>query len=55
MMNDCLINQIGLISPPLRNAYLYKSSSELGASAGKLVLIAGFGLFSKNKKRIENG
>ena len=34
MMNDCLINQIGLISPPLRNAYLYKSSSELDQKIG---------------------
>jgi predicted GIY-YIG superfamily endonuclease len=45
MINDCLINQIGLISPPLRNAYLYKRLAALDSVAGILRMSGGFGLF----------
>lgn len=55
MMNDCLINQIGLISPPLRNAYLYKSSIELDQKIGFDCVNVAPERENENKKRIENG
>jgi hypothetical protein len=50
MMNDCLINQIGLISPPLRNAYLYKSSSELDTKIDSIEGTRGLSELTKIKK-----
>jgi hypothetical protein len=55
MMNDWVNNQIGLISPPLRNAYLYKSSSELGKKIGFGCVNMAPERTNENKKRMING
>ena len=55
MMNDYLINQTGLITPPTSNTCLYRSRSELDNKIGFDCLNVAPERENENKKRIENG